>query len=219
MSVASAIRRMAGSAIVGGALLASSAVVAHAQPSPLPFLGTGGNVFIRYVGSNSIVDRSILSYKIGNGVYNNGAYTDIVTNLAPGATAPGTEFNIGPVAAGTEVFFRLLNTTQAAYNINGNFLFSFYDGPAARNPFGSLHVSLSVGSGLAVTGGGGLTYQQGFNFEDRSSTIQPIADFDYNDLNFEIAGVNTTTPEPSSVALMLGGLLALGFAARRRRSV
>lgn len=224
MSVASAVRRMAGSAIMGGALLASSAVVAHAQPSPLPFIGAGGNVSVRYVGSNSIVDRSILAYRICAGpcgilpgTYNTGTYTDLFTNLAPGASVPGTEVNIGPVAAGSEVIFRLLNTSQAAFNINGTFLFSFYDGPAIRNPDGFLHVSLSPGSGLAAIGGG--VYTQGFNFEDRSGTINPISDFDYNDLNFEISGVNTTTPEPSSVALMLGGLLALGFAARRRRSV
>ena len=216
MSVASAVRRMAGSAIVGGALLASSAVAAHAQASPLPFLGTGAVVSVRYVGFNGAIDKSVLAYTLcttntGTCSTTAGTYTDLFSNLAPGATAPGTEAVLGPVGVGQEVIFRLTNQTQG-----GGFNFTFYSGPFARNPDNVGHVRLSPGSGTVAAGGG--VYSQGFNFEDRSATVQPISDQDLNDLNFEVA-LASTVPEPSSIALMLGGLLAVGVAARRRRTV
>ena len=221
VSVASSVRRMAKSAMAAGVLIASSGVAAHAQASATPFLGKDGNVFVRYVGSTSIVDRSILAYKIGNGAYNNGAYMDLFTNLAPGASAQNTQQDIGFVANGTEVFFRLTNTTQASYNTT--FQFTFYDGAFTRNPDGVGHVAIGAGSNTAVSTGTcmncGLVYNTAFSFEDRSATVSPTADGDLNDLSFEIAGVNTTTPEPSSVVLMATGILALGVAARRRRKV
>ncbi|MDQ6611443.1 MAG: PEP-CTERM sorting domain-containing protein, partial [Gemmatimonadota bacterium] len=218
VSVATAVRRMAGSAIVGGALLASSAVVAQAQvASPLPFLGTGTVVSVRYVGFNGAVDKSVLAYRVcttppvGTCSTTAGSYTDLFSNLNPGASVPGMQVVIGPVAAGQEVIFRLTNLAQG-----GGTNFTFYSGPFSRNPDGVGHVAVGPGSGTVAAGGG--VYALGFNFEDRSATVPPISDQDLNDLNFEVA-LASTVPEPSSIALMLGGLLAVGFAARRRRAV
>ncbi|MBC8088284.1 MAG: PEP-CTERM sorting domain-containing protein [Phycisphaerae bacterium] len=206
MSVATVVRRMASSAIISGALLASSAVANAQTPTILPFLGLGGNVSVRYVGSNA-GDRSRLFYKIG-GVFNVGNYTNLFTNNGVGASTPGSEVNIGPVANGVEVFFRLNNVSQG---------FAYYSGAASRNPDGFAHVSNSQPgpSGTAAVGGG--FYTTAFNFEDR---FIPPADMDYNDLNFEIAGVSQSTsvvPEPSTYALMLSGLLVMGITARRRK--
>ncbi len=203
-----AARRLA----VAALFVAGTAGTAAAQPSPLDFRGTGQVVTVRFVGSEA-ADRSLLSYQIGTTFNPSGAFTALFTNNGAGATAIGTQTVIGNVAADQFVFFRLLNTTQGAVSSQSSF--TFFSGLASRNPDNRLHVSLSAGSGLAAIGGG--TYTQAFSFEDRSGVISPIADFDYNDLRFEIAATSVI-PEPSTYVLMASGLLGLAGVARRRRN-
>ncbi|MEP6763711.1 MAG: PEP-CTERM sorting domain-containing protein [Gemmatimonadaceae bacterium] len=232
MSVASVVRRAASSAIMTGALLASSAVVAHAQH----FIASGGNVSVRFVFSEA-GDRSVLSFKVGNGAFSNGSYTDLFANKPGGfsciggviaaqaaANVTGDQCNLGFVAAGTEVFFRLTNTSTPGTYYNSDAAINTASENAIRAanlPDGLQHTQSIAASNLLAVGGG--SYTRGFAFEDRPYTFgQAIGTgiLDFNDLQFEVAGVGATvTPEPSSVVLMMSGLLALGVAARRRRRV
>ncbi len=111
------------------------------------------------------------------------------------STPVGTEFDLGFFAAGTplDVVLHVLNTAQF-----------FHSGSGALNSDGQPHAFVNVV--------GDRTF---VSFED----LVGGGDRDYNDHMFSFTNIAVgAIPEPSVMALMLGGLGVLGFVARRRRS-
>ena len=112
------------------------------------------------------------------------------------STSPGDTFSIGSFAAGTVLDFALMVTST------GNL---FHTGPAAGNPDGLAHAVVTYNAGMP-----GRTV---VSFED----ILGGGDKDYNDYIFSFKSV-TAVPEPETSVLMLAGLMAVGWLARRRKS-
>jgi len=112
-------------------------------------------------------------------------------------TAVGDTFSIGTFAAGTVLDFALMVVNT------GN---TFHTGPAAGNPDGVIHAVVTYNAGSP-----GRTL---VGFED----ILGGGDKDYNDYIFSFKSV-TAVPEPETNVLMLAGLMAVAWLARRRKSM
>jgi PEP-CTERM motif len=100
-----------------------------------------------------------------------------------------------------------VGTSSTQWDVSGPLSFSF-------NTFGSTTVS-NGGAGsseptFAIFSGLGTAYKYILGYSDGGAN----GDNDYDDMVF---GVNAAIPEPQTFALLLAGLSAVGFVARRRR--
>ena len=116
------------------------------------------------------------------------------------STPVGTTLDLGSFAAGThlDIVLHVLNTNTF-----------FHTGSGAANPDGLAHANV-----IYDWTEPGRTF---VGFED----LFGGGDRDYNDHMFSFTNVRAVgaVPEPSTYALMLGGLGAVGFLARRRKAV
>ena len=111
------------------------------------------------------------------------------------ATAVGAEFTISLATAGNVAFGFTFGPTTSAVLLNG-----------ATSSFGAY--AAQIGAGTTASAGPGSIAYLGL-----SDSPYP-ADHDFQDMVVTVQA----TPEPTSLLLFGGGLLALAFCARRRRN-
>lgn len=113
------------------------------------------------------------------------------------STAAGSTYALGSFSAGTLLDIQLTVLTTGD---------KYHTGPGSGNPDGLAHADV-IYNYLGVIG---TTY---VGFED----IYGGGDKDYNDHTFSFT-MTQAVPEPETYALMLAGLGAIGFIARRRKA-
>jgi hypothetical protein len=156
-----------------------------------PLVATGGDIVIRFEGTDASYDSLI-------GV-NNVEVNGQSLFFSNRSTTNGATINLGSFSAGLSLDIALhVVAPPSASNI-------WHTGAAALNIDKVIHANVI----FDYNGEVGRTF---VGFEDQFGG----GDLDYNDHMFSFIGV-TAVPEPGSPALIAVGLGALAFLARRRR--
>jgi hypothetical protein len=162
------------------------------------FTGTGADVVATFVGG-SAADIDILGMSVNGGAF-------LWSTLNNHLSISGDTYNFGTVATNAIITFAILNlqtkttlTSNAALNGDGKqhvWSFNYTQGTLGFT---------SINSGTALA------------FEDLLGGSQN-SDFDYNDFDAVVTGVDPpTTPLPAALPLFAGGLGIVGFLAGRRK--
>lgn len=173
------------------------------------FFATGGDIWIKYLGYEAAYGDS-LSYSVDGGT----TYSNILYNH----TAPwNSTYNLGSVAAGTQVIFSIFVHNTAAWP-NGDpddLGKRYYTGPAGDNPDNRVHAMLGT---YTSEPGDPVAFDLQVGFEDiLFDDNNPNPDWDYDDVVFATHGVTHLVPEPLSMLLLSTGLFGIGAVAFRRK--
>lgn len=189
-TIATAVRNTLGRTVIGTALVLL-AITAHAFPIAAP--GTDGLKVI-VSGTNHV----IATYQGNSAAYSNDLLLNGTFIFNNHATPLGTTVDLGSFPVGTELVFQLyVNNTG----------YSYYTGPASRNPDSHTHARVQAGW---------MTDTTLVSFEDLYN-----GPFDFNDLSFSFTNTtagSTTVPEPDPLMLMLAGLGLVALMVRLRKA-
>jgi len=132
-----------------------------------------------------------------------------VATDAVGLTITGNTLNVFGPAAGCGTHYVCGSFTDARINSS---TFGFYFQPSPSSPIYYSLDQLNPGprQDRFVAFQDGSTTNWLFAYEDGT-------DFDYNDMAVKVESINAI-PEPETYAMMIAGLGAMGFIARRRKS-
>jgi hypothetical protein len=171
--------------------LTAAPIVLRAEPIPLsgPFtlIADGGLSTIQFVRSDAGYDSVLFL-----------SAPDEQGPFFPNHSTPvGTSSNLGSLAGGTKLVFRLhvLSTGD-----------DFFTGAATRNPDGAVHAQASLWAGsLSIPTPGVLV-----GFED----LFGGGDADFNDFQFVVTNARlvdaSSVPEPGTLLLFVSGAVAIG---------
>lgn len=175
--------------IAVGATLALFAVAANAFPIATP----GGEGLKVIVGGTGHV---MATYQGNSASYSNDLLLDGMLVFNNHATPVGTTVDLGTFAVGSELIFQLFVHDTG---------YSFYTGPASRNPDAQMHARVQ---GEWEPGTTLVSFEDLYN-----------GPFDFNDLSFSFTNTTagtTSVPEPNPFLLMLAGMGLIGLAVRLR---
>ncbi|HVU18626.1 MAG TPA: DUF4114 domain-containing protein [Candidatus Didemnitutus sp.] len=160
--------------------LATSATIGKADPvTGGDIIANGGEVWVTFNGSDAGYDNLLFYISNPSGTIFEGH-----------VTAPGSSYDLGWFASGTDLIFGLNNQM-------GN---TWYTGPASANSDGIAHARVD----------GSVAGQVSVGFED----LPGGGDLDYNDLQFTVS--NAHVPDNAVTLLLLGGA-SIGLATFGRR--
>ena len=169
---------------------------------------TGGDVFLKYLGFEAqYTDALYWSADAGT------TWSFLFNNKDD---VQGDEFSFGPIAAGTDLIFKLYldNSGTGSWIDPLDANQSYYAGGGFTNPDGEQHAKFAT---YTSQPGDAATYNYQIGFEDRHADGSPGPDWDHDDLVFAIAGATIAVPEPASMALLGMGLFGVFGVAFRRR--
>lgn len=174
-------------------LLSTSAM--SAQPRQYDFTPSTDQLFVATAGEVILTFLSKTA-AYSNDLYFQGTSDSILNNQT---ATPGAQYSLGNFLAGTELSFTMFVKNTG---------FAYYTGSASLNPDSFMHAAYDVTSGQSLNIG----------FED----LFGGGDRDYDDLVFSLNNVRvgslvTAVPEPEAYGMLIGGLLLIGFAKRRKQ--
>ncbi len=178
--------------VAAGTTLMLFAIGAYALPIAAP--GTEGLKVI--VSSTSHV---IATYEGNTAAYSNDLRLNGNLIFNNHATSVGSTADLGSFAPGTELIFELFVHDTG---------YSFFTGPASRNPDSNAHARVQANWQPGVTL---VSFEDLFN-----------GPFEFNDLSFSFTNTtssgSTPVPEPNPLLLMLVGIGLIGLMVRLRRA-
>jgi hypothetical protein len=175
---------VAGVALFGGGT-AQAALVSVGSEEPV-VASSENDVIVTFGGAVAAYENDLFLVT-DDGIDDNDVF--IFNNRA----AVGTEVNLGPVAAGSELLFRLF------VNDTGD---NFFTGNAWRNADLFAHAAMQVAGSITTIG-----------FEDLTGG----GDNDFDDLVFTVEQADAVTPIPAAGVLLVTGFAGLAGLARRKR--